>query len=492
MTIKSGLSAKTPERIFVDAGAVYINYGLSTQELLGATRGGNEFNLNREIRDIEVDGVRGSVKGLRRRTVCRPQITCNLIELSLGNLIKAIAGANQAASDRQVIIEGEYVGPGDDKAIKELDHNSIVENSEKVFLDGVLQTRSKKYNSRFVGDNAADNKNFVEDTGDWAKGHENDAIELEANGYSGNCMKFTAGDDVEITKFLNLPGGNGAQLTNLVKGQYYKLRVALKRGAAFTPTITIACDDGNKPLIAPTTSWVVHVIEFIAGGTDASISLTGSAAPTADEVLYVSYLELERVDGAYVMNWETGEIVFAEVDIPVAGEHITASYTYAMKKTLTDVEFSQSGTTDDVLGTYVGHGLVTGTVITVSGCTNAYANAVWRITVISADTFTLDTASWTLFTGVDVTGDVVVEVTHDVITGGDIEDEDYIDNVALVGTISGKARDVICIVKNALADAGFSLATAPRDEAVPAIVFTGHYDPADPETEPWEVRYPRA
>ncbi|GAH20765.1 unnamed protein product, partial [marine sediment metagenome] len=70
-------------------------------------------------------------------------------------------------------------------------------------------------------------------------------------------------------------------------------------------------------------------------------------------------------------------------------------------------------------------------------------------------------------------------------------DEDYIDNVALVGTISGKGDDVICIVKNALADAGFSLSTAPRDEAVPVIVFTGHYLPAYPDTEPWEIRYPR-
>jgi hypothetical protein len=47
-------------------------------------------------------------------------------------------------------------------------------------------------------------------------------------------------------------------------------------------------------------------------------------------------------------------------------------------------------------------------------------------------------------------------------------------------------------VKNALADAGFSISTAPRDEAVPTLVWTGHYDPDDPEEEPWEIRYPRA
>ena len=94
------------------------------------------------------------------------------------------------------------------------------------------------------------------------------------------------------------------------------------------------------------------------------------------------------------------------------------------------------------------------------------------------------TASYTHATG--------AAATHDTITGGQIEDADYIENVALVGNISGKEKAVICMVKNALADAGLSIATAPRDEAVPVIVFTGHFDPADANTEPWEIRYPRA
>ena len=413
-TIKSGLNANTPDRIFVDAGAVYLDYGLSTQRLLGATRGGNEFNLNRVIRDIEVDGVKGSTKGLRRVTEVRPQLTCNLIELSLDNLLKAIAGANQDDSDFQVAVEAEYLGVGDDAALKAIDNDNIVVDSEKVFLDGVQLTRSTKYDSRFVGDNAADNKNFELGVGDWVKGDATDAIEIEADGYDGNCMKFVAGA-TSIAAFLTLPGGNGAQLTNLVVGQYYKLRVALKKGT-FTPTITISCDAGSKAVIAPTTTWVVHVIEFIATGTDASIVLTGSAPPTDEDDLYVSYLELERVDGDYVINWEKGEVIFAEVDIPTAGEQLTMSYTH------------KSG----------------------------------------------------------------AAVTHDKIRGGDIADDDFISNVALVGTISGKGDDIICIVENALADAGLSLATSPRDEAVPTIVFTGHYDPATPTIEPWEIRYPRA
>ena len=417
MVVKSGLSGDTAKRILVDAGAVYFNYGLPGERLLGATRGGNEFNPGRTIKDIEVDGVKGSTKGLRRVAEVRPQLTCNLIELSLDNLLKAIAGANQAEAAKQIAVEAEYVEVGDNsKVLFDLDHGDIVEKTEKIYINATLKSRSKKYLSRFVGANAVNNKEFESGYGNWTKGHDDDVIEIATGGKSGNCLKYT-GSASSVVGFLTLPGGNGAQLTNLVVGQHYRIQIALtKLAGAFTPTITLACDAGSKAAVAPTTAWIVHVIEFVATGTDASITLTASVAPTGSDILYVDFLELERVDGDYVMNWDKGEVIFPEDDVPTDTEYITAGYTYK--------------------------------------------------------------------TGADA--------THDIITGGDIGDEDYIDNVALVGNISGKTQAVICIVKNALADAGFSLATAPRDEAVPSIIFTGHYDPDDPDAEPWEVHYPRA
>lgn len=419
MVVKSGLSGDTAKRILVDAGAVYLNYGLPGERLLGATRGGNEFNPGRTLKDVEVDGVKGSTKGLRRVTEVRPQLTCNLIELSLDNLVKAIAGANQAEAAKQVPIEAEYVGEGDDTTVLfSLDHGSIVRNTEKIYINGVQKTRSIKYGSRFVGGNALNNKEFETGYGNWTKGHANDAIAVVTGGKSGNCLKYTGSAD-SVVGFLTLPGGNGAQLTNLVVGQHYRLQIAItKLAGTFTPTITVSCDDGSKAAIAATSAWIVHVIEFTATGTDASITLVGSIAPTAADNLYVDFLELERVDGHYVINWDKGEVIFATAPLdndPGPLEYITASYTYA---------------------------------------TGAAA-------------------------------------THDVITGGEIDDTDYIDNVALIGNISGKDEPVICIVKNALVDAGLSLATAPRDESVPSIVFTGHFDPDNPDDEPWEVRYPR-
>jgi len=425
MTVKTGLNAATPDRILIDAGAVYLNYGLSTERLLGATRGGNEFNLNRTVKDVEVDGVMGSTKGLRRVTEVRPQLTCNLIELSLDNLLKAIAGATQEESAKQVAVESEYVGVGDTSAVVfALNNDDVVPDTESVYINGTKLTRSTKYSSRFVGDNAIDNKDFDGGVGDWTKGDASDTIESIASGYSKACknacttngLKYTAGATADVA-FLTLPGGNGAQLTNLVVGEHYRLQIAMKHedGEWGGGAVTVACDAGSKE-VTTTTEWVVTVIEFVATGTDASISLTAAIAPTDGDIFYVDYLELEKVDGDYVMNWDAGQVIFPEDDVPTGSENITIGYTY------------------------------------YSGAT----------------------------------------ATHDVITGSQITDDAYIDNVALVGNVSGKDQPIICIVKNALADAGFSITTAPRDEAVPTLVWTGHYDPADPDTEPWEIRYPRS
>lgn len=71
-----------------------------------------------------------------------------------------------------------------------------------------------------------------------------------------------------------------------------------------------------------------------------------------------------------------------------------------------------------------------------------------------------------------------------------ILDSDYIKNVALVGTIMNTNEPVICVVKNALATSGFELTTTDKDEAGLEVVFTGHFDPADLDKEPWEIVYP--
>ena len=440
MTVKTGISSNTPDRIIIDAGAVYLNYGLGSERLLGATRGGNEFNLNRTSRNIEIDGLKGAVKGLKRIVEVNPQITANLLELSVENLIAAIGGANQ--SDRGYINLEHISGAVETEF--DLNQNDIIENSEKVYVkdsDGVgtlvEQTRSKKYASRFVGDNALDNKGFDAGYGNWQNDQgKASALSLVTGGLSGNCLKFTGETDVTAV-FLTLPGGDGGQLTNLVVGEHYRLQIAVKGDAGWGGgAITVKCagtKTGEEMTVADPadTDWIVYVIVFEATGTDATITLEAASAPTlATDIVQIDSLELEKVD-----YQESGDIA------------ATGQFGYVMK---------------------------------LDGGTGKKGSIVFMNALTADDEIVIN------YTYAKSSPD------HTTITGGEIGDSDYIDNVAIVGNVSGKSKPVICMVKNALADTGFSLSTAPRDEAVPAIVFTGHYDPDDLDTEPWEIRWPNS
>lgn len=99
MAVKTNAyTSKTPERYLLDAGAIYFNLqfdeeGLATGELMGATNGGNEFTLEQEMRDIEVDGVKGRSKGGTVIQSENANLTVNLKELTADNIVRAIAGA---------------------------------------------------------------------------------------------------------------------------------------------------------------------------------------------------------------------------------------------------------------------------------------------------------------------------------------------------------------------------------------------------------------
>lgn len=98
MALKSnGFTNKSTERFLIDAGAVYLNVTKTAEggfegELLGATSGGNEFTIDQEIRQIEVDGMKGRGKGLQVIEYQNPTLTVNLKEMTAQNLAKAIAG----------------------------------------------------------------------------------------------------------------------------------------------------------------------------------------------------------------------------------------------------------------------------------------------------------------------------------------------------------------------------------------------------------------
>lgn len=77
-----------------------------------------------------------------------------------------------------------------------------------------------------------------------------------------------------------------------------------------------------------------------------------------------------------------------------------------------------------------------------------------------------------------------------IVGNEDFKDEDYLDNLTWVGTLSGSTTPVIIIVKNALSVNGLTITVEDKNEAVVPIVVTGNYEATDLQTAPFEIYYP--
>lgn len=92
-----GITTETVKNFMVGAGAVYINFGLEDERLLGATSGGNSFTIEQDVREAEPDGRPGPIKGMRDIVEVRPRLSVSLMEMSAANFQMAIAGSSVAA-----------------------------------------------------------------------------------------------------------------------------------------------------------------------------------------------------------------------------------------------------------------------------------------------------------------------------------------------------------------------------------------------------------
>lgn len=91
----TGLTTTTTQNFVVDAGAVYLNLGGGVNErLLGATRGGNTFSIEQDVKVIDIDGTRGNTKGARRIITSNAGLKVGLLEMTTQNLLLAIAGSS--------------------------------------------------------------------------------------------------------------------------------------------------------------------------------------------------------------------------------------------------------------------------------------------------------------------------------------------------------------------------------------------------------------
>jgi len=115
MGVKAQTPAATPENLVLGAGAIYFNYGEVSEAVIGATRGGSTFTVEREIREVEQDGALGPIMGLRQKTRIVPILKVNAMELTTTTLPKFYAGMTVTTSNPNydVVTEDSDIVAGD-------------------------------------------------------------------------------------------------------------------------------------------------------------------------------------------------------------------------------------------------------------------------------------------------------------------------------------------------------------------------------------------
>lgn len=113
-TVYSGFTPSTPEHLLLDAGAFLKNFdpvkdtfeaAVTAGKLIGATAGGGSFSAVPEIRQIEVDGVKGEAKGMKTIDAWKVALTANVKEITAEALKMTLAAA-------KVETEGDKVPEG--------------------------------------------------------------------------------------------------------------------------------------------------------------------------------------------------------------------------------------------------------------------------------------------------------------------------------------------------------------------------------------------
>lgn len=90
----SGLTSTSTQNFIIDAGAVYINLGETSERLLGATQGGSTFSIEQDVKVIAIDGTRGNTKGARRVITSNAGLKVGLLEMTTQNLMLAVTGSS--------------------------------------------------------------------------------------------------------------------------------------------------------------------------------------------------------------------------------------------------------------------------------------------------------------------------------------------------------------------------------------------------------------
>lgn len=123
----SGFTKSTQEHLLLNAGAYFKNYevekdtydtAVAAGKLLGATRGGGQFNAVPTVRQIQVDGVSGRAKGMEVIDDWDVSLQANVLEIKKETIVASLIASKvedasvqgyEKITAKQVIELNDYI-----------------------------------------------------------------------------------------------------------------------------------------------------------------------------------------------------------------------------------------------------------------------------------------------------------------------------------------------------------------------------------------------
>lgn len=234
--ITTGFNSNTKNHLFLDAGALYKNFGLEDQARIGATSGGNEFDAKAKLRQIQVDGVKAAnAKGLEIIDSVTVTLKCTFLEVT-EDILKAalIADVDTASDSNYDIIKGKTI-IADADYIKNIAWVGTISGSNKpviiiiqnaLCLDGLqLKAQDSKDNTLAVTFTAHADPNTPQELPyeiDYPKLTDSIPFNLVSAAVSGSkvilTMSDVVADTVPVDGFTVKVAGNADVITAAAKG----------------------------------------------------------------------------------------------------------------------------------------------------------------------------------------------------------------------------------------------------------------------------------
>lgn len=106
----TNLTTSQIQKVQFDEAVIILNWGLTTEETLGPTRGGGEFSATITVRDVEFDGKIGKTAGMQVIEEQAASIKVTSLCLSQDGLARSVAGSRVTGSGAAAVIKNPVSG----------------------------------------------------------------------------------------------------------------------------------------------------------------------------------------------------------------------------------------------------------------------------------------------------------------------------------------------------------------------------------------------